>query len=380
MKQLAPILVVGAGVAGVAIARELAEHDRQVVVIDRRAHIGGTAYDKVMSAGVRVHQYGPHLLHTSNERVITWLSRFGSFVNYEHRVRVELPDGRSVPFPINRETVNEIFGTRFSSSEEIRRFIGGQVERNIDAGKNAATFLLGTIGPTLTNFFFRPYSQKMWGVALEDLDISVVRRVPIRFDDDDRYFASERYQLLPQDGYAALFQRILDHPSIRVLLRQTFDAAMLREYAHCFNSMAIDEYFGYCEGELPYRSVRFHHRNEARCSSGIGVAVVNVPGSGRFTRKTDWSVFPCHLVTDGPQKTITLEEPCDSRDNEMERYYPMRTCDPWPQELYRRYRILAEEEHRVTFIGRCGTYQYLDMHQVLNQSIQTAQSWLRMKV
>jgi UDP-galactopyranose mutase len=375
----ARILIVGAGFAGATYARELAERGYAVDVIDRRGHIGGNAYDATAASGVRVHLYGPHLFHTNNAQVANWLTRFGEFVSYEHRVVAALPDGRLVPAPINRTTINEVFGERLASEAEVRAFVARQAEPIADP-RNAAEYLLSQIGRTLTDLFFRPYTRKMWALDLEDLDIAVVKRIPLRNDDEDRYFPRDRYQMLPRHGYAGLFEAILDHREIRVFLNQAFERTMLASYAHCFNSMAIDEYFDDAFGPLPYRSIRFHHRDVPLTYRKGGAATMNYTDDGRFTRETDWSRLPGHIVRESDRKTMTKEEPCDYRDNAFERFYPVKTSDGRFDEIYDRYKALAGEDKSVTFIGRCGTYQYLDMHQVINQSRMGAHAWMGSEV
>ncbi len=369
-----PVLVVGAGFAGAVHARTLAERGWQVEVIDRRPHVAGNAFDEVVATGTRVHRYGPHLFHTNNERVVEWLSRFGAFVPYQHRVQAELPDGRYVPLPINRQTINAVFGVDLPGSDAVRTFLAGQAEP-IPAPLSAADFLHAHIGRRLTELFFRPYTRKMWALDLEELDAAVVKRIPIRFDDEDRYFPDDRFQLLPRDGYTSLVQSILDHPAIRVTLEAGFEKPMLRSCRHCFNSMAIDEYFDDAFGPLPYRSIRFHHLTVPASYRNGEAATVNRTDDGPLTRETDWSRLPGHAGTAAAPRTITREEPCDYRDNNLERYYPMKTTDGRYDSIYRQYRALAEQEGKVTFIGRCGTYQYLDMHQVINQSLAGATAW-----
>ena len=233
------------------------------------------------------------------------------------------------------------------------------------------------IGAVLTDLFFRPYTQKMWGLELEDMDASVVKRIPLRHDNEDRYFPDDSYQMLPSFGYTRLFGNMLDHPRIRVTLTEPFDTSMLPGYAHCFNSMPIDAFFDDRFGPLPYRSIRFHHQTvpfETGCGSA---ATINFTDSLPFTRQTDWSRLPCHVADRGISKTITREEPCGYAENGYERYCPVRTSDGRYQAVYDRYEALAARSGNVTFIGRCGTYRYLDMHQVINQSLRHALDWIR---
>ena len=344
-------------------------------MIDRRGHIAGNAFDEIDSNGIRIHRYGPHLFHTSNRRVFDWITRFGEFVPYEHRVQALLPDGRCVGLPINRATINDVFGLALNDSSSVRAFLRTQAV-GIAEPANAAEYLAANIGVVLSDLFFRPYTKKMWGLDLEDLDASVVKRIPLRHDNEDRYFPDESYQVMPRFGYTRLFEAILDHRLIRVHLEQSFDASMLRGYAHCFNSMPIDGFFDYRLGRLPYRSIRFHHHTVAFDHGRGSAATINFTDPSRLTRETDWSRIQGHVVRQGPSKTITREEPCDYCENGDERYYPVKTSDGRYQALYGRYRALAAEVANVSFIGRCGTYQYLDMHQVINQSLAQVSDWI----
>ncbi len=369
------ILVVGAGFAGAVYARTLAEAGFAVRVIDRRPHIAGNAHDEVSPEGVRLHRYGPHLFHTSNQAVVDWLARFTLLDDYQHRVEALLEDGRCVPLPVNRSTINSVFGLTLPDEAAVRAFLATQAEPR-DEIRSAADHLIAHVGPVLTDLFFRPYTRKMWQMELEALDAAVVKRIPLRHDAEDRYFPDDRYQLMPRDGYTAAFGRIFDHPNIAVTLDTAFTHAMLDRHAYCFNSMPIDEFFGYDDGALPYRSIRFHHRAEPDGYARGRTPVVNFTDAGPFTRETDWSRLPGHRVRETGRKTVTVEEPCDYRDNDMERYYPVKTSDGRHDAVYRRYKQRGDRLDRVSFIGRCGTYQYLDMHQVINQSLAGAQAWL----
>ncbi len=373
MKQ--KVLVVGAGFAGACYARELAEAGHHVSLIDRRPHVAGNAFDEVSADGVRVHRYGPHLFHTNNGDVVAWLRRFGTLVPYEHKVEATVPPGRRVPLPVNRQTINAVFGLSLADSDAVAAFLLSQGEP-IAEPRNAGEYLRSRIGPVLTDLFFRPYTRKMWALDLEDLDAAVVKRIPLRDDDEDRYFPNDRHQYLVQDGYTALFERLLDHGRIEVTLGQDFERDMLGGFDACFNSMPIDVFFDDAFGPLPYRSIRFHHRSEPDCYGGGHASVTNFTDAGPYTRETDWARLPGHRVTESGRKTVTLEEPCDYADNDYERYYPVKTSDGRYEAIYARYKDLAERTGACQFIGRCGTYKYLDMHQVINQSRAGAQRWL----
>lgn len=369
------ILVVGAGFAGACYARVLAENGHRVTVIDRRDHVAGNAFDLVDDNGVRRHRYGPHLFHTSNENVVRWLMRFGDWVPYQHRVRARLDGGVFVPLPINRDTINAVFGKALKSPDEVRVFLSS-IAVPCEAPKNAAQYLYSHIGRELTDLFFRRYTKKMWAVDLEDMSSSVVKRIPIRYDSEDRYFPDDTFQMLPKRGYAAIFERILDHSCIDLALSTPFDKGLARQYHHVFNSMPIDEYHDYIFGELPYRSIRFHHRTEWSAVD-YGWRVTNFTDESPMTRETYWDLLPEHRVEDTGRYTYTKEEPCDYRDNDFERYYPVKTADGRHDKIYAMYKAMSDKNSLMTFIGRCGTYQYLDMHQVINQSLMGAASWLR---
>jgi UDP-galactopyranose mutase len=217
----------------------------------------------------------------------------------------------------------------------------------------------------------------MWALDLEEMSPSVVKRIPLRMDRSDGYYPDGDIVVMPRDGYTALFENILAHPNIEVALNVAFAPVMLGDAEFCFTAMAIDEYFDFIFGELPYRSIRFHSET-ATPEPARGWSVTNFTGDDPFTRQTAWHEFPHHVVRDNGLRTHTLEEPCDYRDNNRERYYPIRTSDSRYQAIYERYRDLAARDKKVRFIGRCGTYQYLDMDQVINQSLAGAAAWLGM--
>ena len=368
------VIIVGAGFAGAVYARTLADNGHFVTIIDRRDHIAGNAHDSVDSKGIRVHTYGPHLFHTNNADVVCWLRRFSDFVNYEHSVTVR--DGeRFLPLPISRGTFEAYYGRRFESDAEFRLFLNGIVEP-LENPVTAAELLRSTVGRPLTDLLFRPYTRKMWGLSLEEVGADIVRRIAVIPTYEYRYFPNDRYQLLPANGYTELFAKILDHSSIDLHLGTAYDHAMRRDYDHVFSSAAIDEHYDFRFGELPYRSIRFHHRSEAKGAHPQPTPVVNFSDHGAFTRTTHWHMLPGHHVRETGLITATVEEPCDFRDNGYERYYPINDASGRSAALYDRYRGLAKTERDITFIGRCGTYRYLDMHQVINQSLMGAHHWL----
>jgi len=326
------ILVIGAGFSGATIARMLADNGRNVHVIDRRDHVAGNAYDYLDENGIRIHQYGPHLFHTNNQEVVDFLSRFTAWLPYKHKVKAQLKDGRYVTLPVNRET-KEIVG-----------------EENV------------------LDIFFRPYTKKMWGMSLDELNPDIVNRVPIRDDDNEYYFPNDNFQAMPFGGYTHLVENMLDHPNIKVMLEVQFKKDMESHYNHVFNSMPIDVYHGKKYGELPYRSIRFHNVT-LPMAKVLPTTTVNFTHTGPYTRVTEWKNIPGHGINE-KMTVLTYEEPCDYRDNDMERYYPVKDKDGVNRDLYAKYRSIPTEN--TTFIGRCGLYAYLDMDMAINSAMKTA--------
>lgn len=325
-------LIVGAGFSGAVLARELADNGNRVHVIDKRSHIAGNAYDYMNDLGLRVHKYGPHIFHTNNQRVVDWLKPYATWIPYKHVVEGMLEDGNYVPIPPNTIT---------------KRILG---EENI------------------VDVIFRPYSEKMWGRKLEELSPDIVNRVKIKDTDCPFYFPNDAFQFMPEYGYTQIVKNILNHPLINVSLSYQFEKSMLEKYDHCFSSQAIDEYYEYEFGELPYRSIKFTHVN-LPLPHALPMPTVNFTHSGKFTRVTEWKNYPNHGVNPY-NTTLTFEEPCCYKDNDMERYYPVKDIDGSNAKIYQKYRGILNE--KVTFIGRCGLYSYLDMHQAINASLQLA--------
>jgi UDP-galactopyranose mutase len=307
-------------------------------------------------------------------RVISWIKQFGAFVPYTHKVRAQLPAGALVPLPINLDTVNAVFNTHYETAEQVEKHLKS-VSLPIDNPANAAEHLYANIGQTLTDLFFRPYTKKMWALDLEDMSAAVVKRIPLRTDRTDSYFADEDTQMMPRDGYTRIFETIFNHPKIKISRNTKFEKSMLPAYDFCFNAMPIDEYFNFSLGELPYRSLKFHHSTHPGTPEQSW-SITNFTDAGPITRETAWHTLPHHITTNTNRHTRTQEEPCDYRDNNFERYYPVKTADGRYNKLYDQYKALAEAEQNIAFIGRCGTYQYLDMDQVINQSLTHVETWL----
>ena len=347
-------LVVGAGFAGAVLAERLAAGSgRRVLVIDRRPHVGGNAYDAHDAAGVLVHPYGPHIFHTNSHAVFDYLSRFTSWRAYEHRVLVEV-NGALLPIPINRQTVNRFFGVRLAA-DEVEAFLRGKAER-VETVRTSADVVLGAVGRELYEAIFRDYTNKQWGLDPSELDKSVAARIPARTSDDDRYF-TDRFQCMPLQGYTRMFEAMLDHPNITVATNTDFAEINPGRYRELVFTGPIDAYFGFRFGELPYRSVRFQHETHDRAQFQP-VAVVNYPSrSVPHTRVTEFK----HLTGQRHRQTsICYEFPgCDG-----EPYYPVPRAEN--AALYSRYRALADASPGVAF-----AYRYLNMDQVVGQALAT---------
>ncbi|HKS13159.1 MAG TPA: UDP-galactopyranose mutase [Pseudomonas sp.] len=351
-------LIVGAGFAGSVLAERLAAGmNRSVLLIDRREHVGGNAFDHYDEAGILVHRYGPHIFHTNAARIVDYLSRFTEWRPYEHRVLAEV-EGRQVPIPINLTTLNILYGLAMDEAQA-QAFLAQRAEP-VASIQTSEDVVINQIGRELYETFFRGYTRKQWGLDPSQLDRSVTSRVPTRTDADDRYF-TDRFQLMPLQGYTRMFERMLDLPTIDVLLGTDFEAVRDRvTYRHLVYCGPVDEYFGYCFGQLPYRSLRFEHTTLEQ-EWFQPVAVVNYPDEAvPYTRITEYK----HLTGQEHRHTsITREYPCAEGDP----YYPV----PRPEnaELYKRYKALADETPGVTFLGRLGTYKYYNMDQVVGQAL-----------
>ncbi|PTM97316.1 UDP-galactopyranose mutase [Mycoplana dimorpha] len=350
--------VVGAGFAGSVIAERLAsQRGDSVLVIDRRSHLGGNAYDRLDASGILIHQYGPHIFHTNSDAIVQYLSNFTEWRPYEHRVLASV-DGQLLPIPINRTTINRLYGLSLTTEEDVEAFYAAQAEQVADIA-TSEDVVVSRVGRDLYEKFFRGYTRKQWGLDPSELDRSVTARVPARTNDDDRYFL-DKFQAMPLHGYSRMFDRMLNHPNIAVMLETDYEE--IRRSIPARNVIytgAIDEYFGYCFGRLPYRSLRFEHLT-CDCEWYQPVAVVNYPQDKPFTRITEYK----HLTGQNhPRTSLTFEYPCDSGDP----YYPIPRQDN--QELYNRYRQLAEQTENVRFVGRLATYRYYNMDQIVGQAL-----------
>jgi UDP-galactopyranose mutase len=363
-----PVAVVGAGFAGAVLARELAETgDYAVTVFDERPHVAGnchTARDE--ATGVMVHQYGPHIFHTDRDDVWEYVNRFDEFRPYVNRVKAVTARGVH-SLPVNLLTINQFFGTVLDP-REARAHIQGLAEP--PEGRDPETFeeqALAFLGRDLYENFFHGYTLKQWGVEPSELPASILKRLPVRFSYDDNYYASP-HQGIPVNGYTAVVERILDHEAIALRLGERFERPMSTEYAHTFVSAPLDAYFGHTEGRLAYRTLVFE-RGEAE-GDFQGNAVINYcEASVPFTRIAEHKHF---TPWETHERTVYFREHSRAAGPDDTPYYPVRLADD--KALLARYIELAEAEPHTTFIGRLGTYRYLDMHVVIAESLALAEA------
>lgn len=358
------ILVIGAGFAGSVVARELADHGMSVRIVDARTHIGGNAFDEADHAGVLVHRYGPHIFHTNSERIFAWLSRFTAWHPYEHRVLSEI-DGIRYPFPINRTTLNRLYGLELDEAGA-KAFLE-RTRKVREPVRNSEDLVLNTVGRDLYEKFFLNYTRKQWGLEPAELSAGVAARIPVRHDDDDRYF-TDRFQAMPLEGYTAMFRRMLDHPGITVELATRLDPRRDRGgYDHVVYTGPIDAYFDHCFGRLPYRSLRFEHEHLPGVPQFQTTGSVNFPNEHAYTRITEFK----HLTGQQHSGTSIMREyPQEDGDP----YYPIP--QPASAELFKRYAQLAEDEADTTFVGRLAQYRYYNMDQVVAAALKAAESIL----
>jgi UDP-galactopyranose mutase len=353
-------LIVGAGFAGAVLAERLAsQRGETVLLIDRRPHIGGNAYDERNDAGLLVHRYGPHIFHTNSDAVFDYLSTFTAWRPYEHRVLVSI-DGQLLPIPINLDTVNGLYGLDLTS-EQLEAFFRQRAEV-IEEIRTAEDMVLSRVGRDLYEKFFRGYTRKQWGMEPSQLDKSVTARIPVRTSRDDRYF-TDKHQCMPLLGYSALFERMVDHPNIELRCGLSFADALLAgiRWRRLIFTGPIDEFFDFRFGALPYRSLRFEHYTVNR-QRWQPVAVVNYPQDEPFTRITEYK----HLTgQDHPHTSLTVEYPSAVGDP----YYPVPAAQN--RKRYRQYEALARDRDDLFFVGRLASYQYYNMDQVVGQALAT---------
>jgi UDP-galactopyranose mutase len=352
-------LIVGAGFAGSVLAERLARVcDKNVMIIDRRPHIGGNAYDHYNEHGVLVHKYGPHIFHTNSREVFDYLSQFTTWRPYEHHVLASV-DGQLLPIPINLDTLNRLYGLNMNSFEA-ENFLNSVAEKR-EHIRTSEDVVVNRVGRELYEKFFRNYTRKQWDMDPSELDAAVTARVPVRTNRDNRYF-TDTYQCMPQNGFTRMFENMLDHPNIKILLNANYrEIRKIIPHKRLIFTGPIDEFFDFRFGKLPYRSLEFKHETVNR-PVFQAEAVVNYPNEQAYTRITEFKYL---TGQEHPKTSIVYEYPQASGDP----YYPV----PRPEnaEIYKRYKGLAEATPSVHFVGRLATYKYYNMDQVTAQALMT---------
>ncbi len=348
-------LVVGAGYAGATIARRLAEEKNEsVLVVEKHDHIAGHAHDRYDANGVLIHEYGPHIFHTTDKAVWDFLSRFTEWHHYQHRV-LSYVDGMLVPLPISADTVNQLYNLDLSA-EEVESWLASKAEK-VPEIRNSEDVVVSKAGRDIYEKFFKQYTYKQWELYPDQLSPDVIKRIPVRSNRDTRYF-TDRYQALPKQGYTEMFRRMLDHPRIQVLLHADwFDLKKEIRFDRMFFTGPVDRYFDYREGHIRYRSVHFEYETLYGREFFQPVGTVNYPNDYDFTRITEYKHLTGQKLTD--RTTIAREY----SSAEGEPFYIVPSAPNLT--LARRYADLAAVERNTTFVGRLAESRYYNMDQVV---------------
>jgi UDP-galactopyranose mutase len=350
-------LIVGAGYAGSVLAERLArDAGKKVLIVDKRPHIGGNAYDHYNDAGILVHKYGPHIFHTNSREVFDYLSRFTAWRAYEHRVLASV-DGQLLPIPINMDTINKLYGLNLTTFQ-VEDFFASVAEHR-EQIRTSEDVIVNRVGRELYEKFFRNYTRKQWDLDPSELDATVTSRVPIRTNRDDRYFA-DTYQAMPLHGYTRMFENILDHSNIRIMLNTDYrEIERVIPYKEMIYTGPVDEFFECRYGKLPYRSLEFKHETHDK-PVYQQAPVVNFPNEHAYTRITEFK----YLTGQEHNKTSIVFE-YSRADGDP--YYPVPR--PENMELYKKYQELANQTPGVHFVGRLATYKYYNQDQVVAQAL-----------
>ena len=358
-----PIIIVGAGLSGATIARKYAEDGEQVIVVDKRDHIGGNTYDFINEYGVLMAKYGGHIYHDSDDETWEFVSRFTEWIPYEHRVKSYV-EGKLVPVPTNMDTYNEVLGKNFTDGEELKEWVESQHPEITDP-KNSEESALKRIGSdVIYEKMFKNYTKKQWDKYPTELDASVMERIPVRYDHNDRYFG-DKYEGIPKHGYTVMARNMLDHENIKVILGRDYHDMSLPEPKLLFYTGKIDTYFGEKFGKLEYRSIEFEHETR-KTQSYQDHAVVNYPGEEfPYTRIIEHKKFFGEEYQNLPITTITREYSIAGG----EPYYPVPNQEN--RDLYEKYQKEAEklEEQGIYFIGRLASYKYFNMNQAIRAAL-----------
>lgn len=362
------VLMVGAGLSGAVIGRALAEAGHRVTVADARAHVAGNCHtERDGESGVLVHVYGPHIFHTDDEEVWDYVNRFESFRPYQNRVKTTV-GGAVYSLPINLHTINQFFGKTLRP-DAAKAFIEAQADTSIEQPETFEEQALRFVGRDLYEAFFKGYTEKQWGCSPTELPASILKRLPVRFNYDDNYFA-HKFQGMPENGYTDMVARILDHPAIEVQLGRTVSRAEAADYDHVFYSGPLDGWFDYELGRLGYRTLdfeRFSYEGDYQGCAVMNYGEASVP----YTRITEHKHFAPWESHAGSVLYREVSRACEPGDIP---YYPIRMVEE--KSLLARYVAKAQAEQGVSFVGRLGTYRYLDMDVTIREALDAARAWL----
>jgi len=355
-------LIVGAGFTGSVVGRELAEAGHEITIIDQRNHIAGNCYtERDKSTNVMEHVYGPHIFHTSDEGVWEYICRHGEMVPYINQVKTTYKD-KVYSLPINLHTINQFYEKSFSPSEA-KDYIDKICDKSIHTPSNFEEQALKFIGKNLYEAFFKGYTIKQWGVSPTQLPASILKRLPVRFNYNDNYF-SHKYQGIPRDGYTPIIESILSHSNINLYLNQKFSSFDLHDFDHVIWTGKLDEWFGFSEGKLGYRTLRFE--KSITDDDFQGTAVMNYGDENiPYTRISEHKHF---TPWESHKKTIYFKEFSSACGDDDIPYYPIRLVDD--KLILQKYLSLAESSSGVTFAGRLGSYRYMDMDVTIKEALE----------
>jgi UDP-galactopyranose mutase len=348
-------LIVGAGFAGSVMAERLASQlNKKILIVEKRNHIAGNAYDEYDKHGILVHRYGPHIFHTNSKKVFDYLSQFTSWRFYEHKVLASL-NGELYPIPINRLTLNKLYRLNLRSEVEVKNYYDSVKEKR-NPVSNSEDIIVNQVGYNLFEKFFLHYTKKQWNKEPKELSPAVCGRIPVRTNDDSRYF-TDKYQFMPKDGYTAMFKKMLDHPNIEVVLNVDYKK-ILNDIK--FNKMIytgpIDYFFDYEFGKLTYRSIRFDFKNFNKEYFQDSAVINYVEKDKNYSRVTEYKYLTSQKSY---STTLSYEYFQDNGDP----YYPIPTKEN--KELAKKYSMLSSKIKAVLFLGRLAEYQYYNMDQVV---------------
>jgi UDP-galactopyranose mutase len=351
-------LIVGAGFAGSVMAERIATQlNKRVLIVEKRNHIGGNTYDEYDNHGILIHKYGPHIFHTNSKIVFEYLSMFTKWRKYEHKVLASL-NGNLYPIPINRITINKLYGRNYSE-EDIRKFLGS-VKLNRNPVMNSEDIIVNKIGYDLFDKFFKYYTIKQWNHEPKELSPSVCGRIPVRTNDDCRYF-TDKYQYMPLDGYTKMFEKMLSHENIDFVLGTDYKSLADKvEYEKIIYTGPIDYFFEYKFGKLPYRSIIFEFENHEEELFQEAAVINFVDNSKIFTRVAEYK-----YLTSQKSNTTTISKELTNMNGDP--FYPILNEEN--KKLYYRYRKEADNSKNVIFLGRLAEYKYYNMDQVVANSL-----------